>query len=605
MPDTPMPQRGGLFGRVFGGRGSYEKQTLKDKIREELQDEIRSAPLLPNVPDSVKERLWFFAVILAGPLFWLFAFPPHDQGNGALFFAIPALLWAYTQPRFKYYLTAVFLAGLLSWVASLIWLRNAPHAIDGWHPLAASALGWGMTVALSAVLAVFYAAFFAAAWFVLPKLAAHRASMRIMGLLGLAAFWTLLEWLRSWVFTGFPWMPLALSQWQNPGMIQMIATTGAGGLSFVIIFFNLGVAAYLRQAFTKRGRKWWKRLSPEFYAAMGLLMWNFSFSLGEALWIPDSKREYLFTAGLVQPFVPQHQKWDLERGLASLDALQSLTIDAREGGGEIIFWPESVAPWPILGEPEMRLWAEELATKVESPILGGHIVVEGNRSDPASVWYNAVALVDPRKGLITDSIYAKRHLVPFGEYVPLSEILPFIKKLVPIEGSFGKGSAPVVIPIEIYKDSYLRNTSGPRLYEVGSLICYEDIFGNLARDSVRNGADFLFVATNNGWFGEEGGAVQHAAHSILRAVETRRIVIRSGNGGWSGWIDEAGRIRSAMLHPEHGPYYKGTKTMLITRIPGGDKIITPYVQYGEWFTAFCAVLAFMAAWVLFLRKKRA
>lgn len=602
MPDTPMPSRGGLFGRVFGGRSSYKAP--KNKLREELEESISSAPLFPNIPDKIKERLWFYAVILVGPLFWLFAFPPQEQGTGALFFAIPALLWAYQQPRFRYYLTGVFLAGLLSWVSSLAWLRHAPQAIDGWHPIAAGTLGWGMTVALSAVLALFYTGFFAAAWYVLPRLGSYRAVMRILGLLGLAALWTLLEWLRSWVFTGFPWMPLALSQWKTPGMLQMIATTGAGGLSFVIIYFNLGVAAYFRQVFAKRSRKWWNRLSPEFYTAMGLLLWNFSFSLGESLWIPDSKREYLFTAGLVQPYVPQHQKWDIERGLASLDALQTLTVEAREGGGEVIFWPESVAPWPIVGEPEMQKWAEELAARVEAPILGGHVVVDGDRSDPDAVWYNAVALVDPRKGLITDTIYAKRHLVPFGEYVPLEGVVPFIKKIVPIEGSFGRGNAPVVIPIEIYKDSYLRNTSGPRVYNAGALICYEDIFGSLSRDSVRQGADFLFVATNNGWFGEEGGAIQHAAHSILRAVETRRIVIRSGNGGWSGWIDESGRIRSEMMDSERGTYFRGTKAVLVTRLPGGDRVITPYVRYGEWFTAFCGVLAFMATWVLFLRKRR-
>src|SRR5690606_22238109 len=98
---------------------------------------------------------------------------------------------------------------------------------------------------------------------------------------------------------------------------------------------------------------------------------------------------------------------------------------------------------------------------------------------------------------------------------------------------------------------------------VGPLICYEDIYPNLGRYSTIGGASVLVVLTNNGWFGEGGAAYQHAAHSVLRAVEMRRPVLRCGNGGWSGWIDEFGGVRRVVTNDEGTIYFRGVRTVSI------------------------------------------
>jgi apolipoprotein N-acyltransferase len=129
---------------------------------------------------------------------------------------------------------------------------------------------------------------------------------------------------------------------------------------------------------------------------------------------------------------------------------------------------------------------------------------------------------------------------------------------------------------------------------IGPLICYEDTFPQLARSSVRTGADLLTVQTNNGWFGEGGAAYQHAAHSVLRAIETRRPVVRVGNGGWSGWIDEYGNVRDVMTDANGSIYFRGVHTVAVTRDRRWVGRESFYVQHGDWFVLACAGFATFA-----------
>src|SRR5690606_12316837 len=124
-----------------------------------------------------------------------------------------------------------------------------------------------------------------------------------------------------------------------------------------------------------------------------------------------------------------------------------------------------------------------------------------------------------------------------------------------LEGRFAPGESAE--PIEVV-------VAGKTL-RLGPLICYEDDFPGLARATASTGADVLIVVTNNGWYGEEGMPFQHAAHSVLRAVETRRPVLRSGNGGWSGWIDEYGVIRDVLVNGDGSIYFRGGTVFPITR----------------------------------------
>jgi apolipoprotein N-acyltransferase len=125
----------------------------------------------------------------------------------------------------------------------------------------------------------------------------------------------------------------------------------------------------------------------------------------------------------------------------------------------------------------------------------------------------------------------------------------------------------------------------------GPLICYEDVFPDLARHSALGGAAVLTVMTNNGWFGEGGAAYQHAAHAVLRAVENRRPVLRCGNGGWSGWIDEFGGIRNVVTNERGTIYFRGTKVIEVSRDARWLERNSVYTEYGDWFVLVAAGLA--------------
>ncbi|HUG10963.1 MAG TPA: apolipoprotein N-acyltransferase, partial [Opitutaceae bacterium] len=197
-------------------------------------------------------------------------------------------------------------------------------------------------------------------------------------------------------------------------------------------------------------------------------------------------------------------------------------------------------------------------------------------------WFNAAVVIDPENGVQAER-YVKRHLVPFGEYVPIRPVFGWLEKFVPIGGDFVRGTSPAPLTISTGK--------GPR--SAGILICYEDVFPNLARSATRAGAEVLVNVTNNAWYGEGAAAYQHAAHSVLRAAENRRPIVRCGNGGWSGWIDEYGSVR-ATLEDEHGSvYFRGGETVAVTRDARWIGRETFYTRHGDWFVALCGAIVLL------------
>lgn len=515
------------------------------------------------------------SVIVSAALYGA-AFPPYEIPELAYVFAIPLLLWAMTGQRLRGEGWIVFGSGWAVWAWLLSWLRFAPQAAE--VPFGV-VLGWLAVAGLSAILAVFWWMWAMAALRVLRFTREFSLRDRMAAMLGLAALWILLEWIRGFIFTGFPWLPLAASQWQRPLLLQVIAWTGAYGLSFVLMLFNLGLAFYLHSILLRRRVRWWKRLSYEFYLALFFLflaigVGMYGSGLNQRERIPGPR------LGFVQPNAGVSEKWDQQRFAENLQTLEQLTEYAGFLGAELVLWPESPMPLPVLGNDDMRNWVESIARDFQLPLLiGGIARIEGEHAGQVN-WYNAVFVVDPETGL-QESFYAKRQLVPFGEYVPMGSWLPFVRRLVHGDGDFSAGRGPNVLDLGHFD---------PRVRRVGSLLCYEDIFPLLARTNVLAGAAWHFVPTNNVWFGEGGGAVQHAAHSVLRAVETRRPVVRCGNAGWSGWIDEWGHVRHVMRDNRNSIFFQGVQVADFSVSAHWNGRRSFYVRFGDWVIVLAALL---------------
>lgn len=518
---------------------------------------------------------WVLAVFGFTVFLTYISFPPVNTGEAAYVLALPAVLWACRKPAFRLYAWTVLGAQAVAWTALLGWLHNVT---------------WVGLFLLGPFVGLLVGSWFLAVWWAIPRLAGHRALVRIFALLGLAALWVVLEWLRSVLFGGFPWLPLAASQWQRPLILQVAAYAGAGATSFILIVFNLGAAAYVHRAFFE-GVTGFKKRTPEFSVALLVLMGGSFPFLADTF---NQQRRPLARVALVQPYIPQNEKWDAARATDVLHTLEQVTYKAnRQGLPELIIWPEAVTPWALFRDPNVQPWLESVAKRAGKPVLLGTVYTRP-ADQPREQWFNGAFLVEPAKGL-DEAGYAKRKLVPFGEFIPLRPVLGWIEKFAPIGGDFQRGddAAPLLVPV------------GSRRVPVGVLICYEDIFPGLTRESALGGAEVLTVLTNNAWFGEGGAAYQHAAHSVLRAIETRRPVIRCGNGGWSGWIDEYGNTR-AVLRDENGSvYFRGAQTVEVTRDIRWTGRQSYYTQKGDWFLLVCVGLAAGAYYlVLMLRPPR-
>ncbi|MGE9294757.1 MAG: apolipoprotein N-acyltransferase, partial [Puniceicoccales bacterium] len=234
---------------------------------------------------------------------------------------------------------------------------------------------------------------------------------------------------------------------------------------------------------------------------------------------------------------------------------------------DLILWPEAATPMAIVGTPDrgMRQWVEERVSETGVPLITGAL------GEYDTGWENAMYLIDPETGM-QEERYAKRRRVPFGEYIPMRDVLFFIGTVVPLDIDLRPGEHSKPLPVEV---------DGETL-NAGPLICYEDIFPHLGREVAREGADFIVVVTNDGWYGEEAGAYQHASHATLRAVETRRPVVRCGNHGWSGWIDEYGNIRDVLVGEDGRVYLRGSKGFELSADPDWQGRLTFYAEHGDW-----------------------
>jgi apolipoprotein N-acyltransferase len=511
--------------------------------------------------------VWAAGIFVLTVVLTVFSFPPYPTPEFAYAFASPAIFWAYMRPSFRLYAVTMFAAQAVAWTIILGWLHNVT---------------WGGLLLLGPFTGAWVGLWYLAVWWAMPLINLHPPLRRVLGVLGLAALWVFIEWTRTWVLGGFPWLPLAASQWQRSILLQIASFTGAYGVSFILITFNLGFAAYGHRLLREKHSGLRKR-SPEFMAALLVLMFPSFLLMSEAF---NQDRQPLGRFSLVQPYVPQTVKWDPAMGPGILNTLEEVTLNAALDRPDVILWPEAVTPWAVKGDSTAKEFVEALSSRANIPLMLGSIAVE-NRGQADEAWFNGVFVVSPKEGLFP-GYYAKRHLVPFGEFVPLRPILGWLSKFVPIGDDFqaGADSHPLLVPLR-----------GGALV-VGPLICYEDIYPQLARSSVRSGAEVLTVHTNNGWFGEGGAAYQQAAHSVLRAVETRRPVVRVGNGGWSGWIDEFGNIRQTVTDHTGSIYFRGSQLAKVTRDRRWVGRQSFYTQHGDWFVLTCAALALLGGLML-------
>lgn len=388
-------------------------------------------------------------------------------------------------------------------------------------------------------------------------------------IIGFSILWVLMEWLRGTILTGFPWN-LAGYTWVSVlPVAQTASVIGIYGLTFFTIILASAPAALVQWS----GSRFAANPRGGFYLALGLAVivlpgaWG-SLRLAAA---SDATVEDV-RLRIVQPSIPQREKWKPENRHAIFQEYLQYT---RAGSTDVthVIWPESAIPFLIDRQPGALEAVGHALGSDRVLLTGAARVIPG---DPVT-YFNSVHVIDA-SGAIRET-YDKFHLVPFGEYLPLSGLLERLgfQQLARSAGGFTGGSGPRTLEI-------------PGAGRVMPLVCYEAIFPGRISQIVEQRPDWILNVTNDAWFGTTTGPGQHFTQSRFRAIEEGLPLVRSANTGISGIIDGYGRVEAKLGLGRAGVLEGALPAALAP---------TPYADWGD--RLFWVLMIFGAAWVGILR----
>jgi len=402
------------------------------------------------------------------------------------------------------------------------------------------------------------------------------------GILFFPCLWVLLEYVRSYLFTGFPWALIGFSQYKNLPVIQIADITGVWGVSFLVVLVNTVIYSIIRKQLKLR----------TYLICAAVLFLSLTYGFIRLSYNPDlQKNRRAFKISVIGGNIPQDLKWNKQAVGFIQNNYRELTARAALDNPDLIIWPEASVP---------GLWGEDKVefTQVFSLARSQNInLLAGAVSHFGGNYYNSALFID--KSGTLQATYNKLHLVPFGEFVPLKNIFPFLETIAPI-GDITAGKEYTIFklyptPIGI---ASVRASALPASF--GVLICFEDLFPELSRRFVKRGAKFLVNITNDAWYKQGSAPYQHFAASVFRAIENRRYLARSANTGISGFIDPFGRILS-VIHDRKGKeiFVKGYSSQSIYLEPSRR---TFYNHYGDFFVILCLLLD--AYVIIFILKNK-
>ena len=457
------------------------------------------------------------ALSLTGGALWALCFQAEPRTWAALLAWIPFFLLL-DHPRAVFF---TWLGAFVGWLGALPWVAFTVSRHGGLPDWVGAALLTGLCAALAVEQAVI-------AW------AARRWSRPSSSdrLWLVPALWVLAETQRGFMVGGFPWNLAAYAWIDVPGALESTAWIGASGLSFVVVFFA-GTAASA-----------WRHRRPLPLVATGVVLAIGLVCVRAAA--PEKSTTSSFDVRIVQP--DGAVTYDRQVLLQSYDRLMSLSDEACDRPA-LLVWPESAA-WPYAWDesPRLRRDVEALNRR------GCGVLMSSPRRHGDQV-FNSALLHYPSAETREPAEYAKRRLVPWGEYVPARRWFPFIDGLARNVGDFTPGTDVALLPWQEHR--------------LAMAVCYEVIFPSLVSGQTRAGADVLSTITNDAWYGDSAAPWQHLRAARFRAAETRRPMLRAALTGVSAVIDARGRVEMQLGIGEIG--------ILKAQIQGGAGL-TPYAR---------------------------
>ncbi len=377
-------------------------------------------------------------------------------------------------------------------------------------------------------------------------------------LLGFPALWVLFEWLRSWLLTGFPWLYLGYAH-VDTWLAGWAPVTGVYGLSLIV-----ASQASLIFCMFKVGTDGW-RFNKVIGISALMLPWLLAYPLSQISW-SNSQSEPL-TITLVQPNISQHVKWLPQQKPRTLQLLRQLTTENLNS--DLVIWPENAVP---LFLHQAQSYVQEMNTIGETSqtaIVTGIPYWQPQTSKHKPVLHNSIAAF----GSGTEGLYHKQKLVPFGEYLPLQQLLRGVIKFfdLPMSNFAPGGSNQTAI--------HVTRTQGD--YSIAPYICYEIVYPDFVRELSRD-SNLLLTISDDSWFGSSIGPHQHLQMARMRALENSRYLLRGTNTGLTAIVDHQGKILAQATQFEQ------------THLTGSAQLrsgLTPFMRWGSIpILLFCLLL---------------
>ena len=499
----------------------------------------------PAIVLNKNHLLFDLLAAVSGALLPLAFAPVNFFALAVLSPALAFVCWHHTRPAVAARRGFLFGLGLFGVGVSWVYVAIHDFGFTG-APLAAL---------LTFIFVAFLALFLSLQAYLSVRLQQH-LPLALHGLV-FAVMWILFEWLRGWVLTGFPWLDLGYSQINAP-LAGFAPILGSYGVSLLTVLS----AAVLWQLMQQRNRVMWGAVAftvGVWLAGWGLKFVEWSQPVGKPL-----------TVAVVQGNLSQLTKWDPDKILQRLNHYAKLS-EPYWGKRDVIVWPENAMT--ILWQDAPESYRESLQQHVKQS--GTDLVIGlpyGN--EQTGEYYSSMLVLGKTPG-----VYNKRHLVPFGEYVPLASLLRGLIKFfdLPMSG-FSAGAE---------HQPHLEVAGQP----LAPSICYEDAFGSEVIDFLPQ-ATLLINGSNNAWYGRSLAPHQHLQISRMRALETARELIRATTTGISALVDQHGQIIARS--PEFETYVLEGQVQ-------PRKGATPYVRMGNWPVN---IFMFVSLAVLLLLSRR-
>lgn len=488
----------------------------------------------------------YFPALLSGVAL-IFCFPIFDFYPLAFLALVPFLVSLWPMPPVRAFKAGLVL-GIPYFFGTQYWIYHSVHYYGGMPLLLSLAV-----VLLLALYQSLYTGLFGMLFSIKIKKTALPA------LLLAPLLWVVLELLRSYAFTGFPWSSIGYTQHKFLPFIQFADITGVYGVSFLVVAVN-GAVANLFITRRKQQDKPLFHLAPTIIGQVMLVLCLLAVFLYGHHRLNEKRPGQTVRVSVMQGNIRQDVKWNPAYKREVMDIYEDLTASVSSLEPSFIVWPETALPFYFGRERDLTEELVRFQSSLGTYMLFGAITVKDERN-----LANSAIMLD-KSGKIS-YVYDKIHLVPFGEYVPLKSVFFFLDKLVVGIGDYVSGK------------EYIKAETPFGKY--GTLVCFEIIFPGLVRKFYKDGGDFIVTITNDAWFGMTAGPYQHFSMAVLRAVENRKPVIRAANTGISGFIDSSGRVLA--------------RTQLFRRLALTEDIRTDgtrtfYSRYGDLFAYLCIVV---------------